>query len=140
MQVRDVMNKNVIVGKKSLTIKEASEVMSKMRIGSLVITDGKKIVGMITSTDVLKSIANEKKPDVTLAEEIMSKNVLTISPEKTVDEAVEIMLKNKIKRLPVVSEKKIVGMITASDILVVEPKMIAAISSLISLNTPYAGG
>jgi len=43
MQIRDVMNKKVIVAKKDLTIKEASEVMSKLRIGSLVITEGKKI-------------------------------------------------------------------------------------------------
>ena len=140
MQVRDVMNKNVIVGKKELTIKEASEVMSKLRIGSLLITKDQKILGIITSTDILKSIANEKKPDITLAEEIMSKSVLTIDPEKTIEDAVELMLKNKIKKLPVVSEKKIIGMVTASDIVVVEPKLIASIASLVSLKTPYAGG
>jgi CBS domain-containing protein len=140
MQVRDVMNKNVIVGKKDLTIKEASEVMSKLRIGSLVITEDQKIIGIITSTDIIKSIASEKKPDITLAEEVMTKDVLTIDPEATIEEAVEIMIKNKVKKLPVVSEDKIVGIVTASDIVVVEPKLIATIASLVSLKTPYAGG
>ena len=59
MQVRDIMNKNVIVGKKDITIKEASEVMSKLRIGSLVITEGKNIIGIITSTD---RMTNHLKP------------------------------------------------------------------------------
>jgi CBS domain-containing protein len=134
------MNKNVIVGKKDLTIKEASEVMAKLRIGSLVITEGKKIVGIITSTDILRAIANDKKSEVTLVDDIMSKKVLTIHPEKKIDDAVEMMIKKKIKKLPVVSENKIVGMVTASDIIVVEPKMISTISSLLSLRTPYSGG
>lgn len=51
-----------------------------------------------------------------------------------------MMIKKKIKKLPVVSENKIVGMVTASDIIVVEPKMISTISSLLSLRTPYSGG
>jgi CBS domain-containing protein len=140
MQIRDVMNKNVIVGKKELTIKEASEVMSKMRIGSLIITEDQKILGIITSTDILKSIASEKKLDITLVEEIMTKNVLTIDPEADVEAAVDIMMKNRIKKLPVVSEDRIVGIVTASDIIVVEPKLIAVIASLVSLKTPYAGG
>lgn len=140
MQVRDVMNKNVIVGKKELTVKEASEVMSKMHIGSLIITEDQKILGILTSTDILKSIASEKKLDITLVEEIMTKNVLTVDPEANVEAAVDIMMKNKIKKLPVVSEDKIVGIVTASDIIVVEPKLISVIASLVSLKTPYAGG
>jgi CBS domain-containing protein len=134
------MNKNVIVAKKDLTIKEASEVMAKMRIGSLIISEGKKILGIITSTDVLKSIARERKPDATFVEEIMTKDVLTIDPETTIQDAVEFMLKHKIKKLPVLSEEKIVGIVTASDIIVVEPKLIATIASLLSLKTPYSGG
>jgi CBS domain-containing protein len=134
------MNKNVIVGKKDLTIKEASEVMAKLRIGCLVITEGKKIVGIITSTDILRSIANDKKSEVTLVEDIMSKKVLTIHPEKKMEDAVDMMMKRKIKKLPVVSENKIVGIVTASDIIVVEPKMISTIASLLSLRTPYSGG
>jgi len=134
------MNKNVIVGKKDLTIKEASEVMSKLHIGCLVITEGKKIVGIITSTDILRSIANDKKSEVTLVDDVMSKKVLTIHPEKKIEDAVDMMIKKKIKKLPVVSENKVVGIVTASDIMVVEPKMISTIASLLTLRTPYSGG
>jgi len=140
MQVREIMNRNVVVAKKEITLKEASEVMSKLHIGSLVITEDKKIIGIMTSTDILKAISTGKKPDITLAEEIMSKNVVTIDPDKRIEDAVDLMIKNKIKKLPVVSEDKIIGIVTASDIIVVEPKLIATIASLVSLKTPYAGG
>ncbi len=141
MDVRSVMNKNVVIAKKDITLKEATEVMSKLHIGCLLITEDQKILGIITSTDILKSIANDKKPETTLAEEVMSKNVITIEPDKTIEDAVNLMLKYKIKKLPVLSEDKIVGMVTTSDIIIVEPKLIATVASLISLKMPgYTGG
>ena len=140
MQVKEIMNKNVVVAKKDITLKEASEVMYKLRIGSLVITEEQNIAGIVTSTDILKAIANGKSPDTTLAGEIMSKDVVSIEPDITLQKAVDIMMKNKIKKLPVVSENKIMGMITASDIIVVEPKLVETIASLCSLKAPYSGG
>jgi CBS domain-containing protein len=134
------MNKNVVVAKEDITLKEASEVMSKLRIGCLIISEGHEIFGIITAMDIIKSIANGKNPEITLAKEIMSRNVVTIDPEKTIQDAVDLMIKNKIRRLPIVSEEKIVGMITATDIMVVEPKLISNIASLVSLGTPYSGG
>ncbi len=141
MLVRDIMNKNVVVSKKDATLKEASEVMSKLHIGSLLIVDKKKIAGIITHSDIVKAIAAEKKPDITLAEEIMSKKVVTIEPDKKLDDAVSLMIENKIKKLPVVEEGKILGIVTASDIVVVEPKLVASIANLLSLQLPgYKGG
>jgi len=141
MDVKSVMNKNVVIAKKDITLKEATEVMTKLHIGCLVITENQKILGIITSSDILKAIANDKNPNIVLAEEIMSKNVITIDPDKRIEDAVDIMMKYGIKKLPVVSEDKIEGIITASDIIVVEPKLIATVASLISLKMPgYTGG
>jgi CBS domain-containing protein len=141
MLIRNIMNKKVIVAKPEVTLKEASEVMSKLHIGSLIITQDEKIVGILTGTDVLKSVAQGKNPDATSVEEIMSKDVKTISPDKSIQDAVDLMVKHKIKKLPVVDGKKLLGMITASDIVVVEPKLVASIASLVSLKLPgYSGG
>lgn len=141
MLVKQVMNRRVVTASPDITLKEASKVMSKLHIGSLVIVSESKIVGILTSTDILKSIANEKDPETTLAREVMSKDVKTIDPNTELDEAVLTMVTNKIKRLPVVSEGKIVGIITASDIIVVEPKLIAKLAALLSLKIPgYSGG
>jgi len=141
MLVRHVMNRKVVTAKLNTTLREAAAVMSKLNIGSLVIVEDDKISGIITSTDILKAIANGKDVETTLVEEVMSKPVIVIDPDKKVEDAVNIMLEHKIKKLPVVEEDKLIGIITASDIIAIEPKLIENIASLISLKLPgYKGG
>lgn len=141
MLVKDVMNKTVVAAKPEMTIREATKVMSQRHIGSLIVLEGEKIAGIITNTNVLNSIAERKDPDTTAVADVMSKDVITIEPDKRIEDAVELMMKYKIKKLPVVDNEKLVGVITASDIMVVEPKLIEAIASLISVKIPgYRGG
>ncbi len=141
MLVSDVMNKNVVVIKKDVTIKEASEVLSKMGISSLVVTEGSKIIGMLTNNDVVKSVASEKPAGSTLIEDIMSTKVITIEPDKTIQDAVDIMIQNKARQLPVVENEKIKGILSVTDIAVVEPKLISSIAGLLSMQFPgYHGG
>ncbi|MCC5994386.1 MAG: CBS domain-containing protein [Candidatus Aenigmarchaeota archaeon] len=139
--VKDVMNKNVVVAKPVVTLREAAKVMGEMNMGSLVIMEEDKIVGIITSTDILKAIGEGKDPDKVTIGEIATKNVITIQADEPLEKAVDLMVKNKIKRLPVMMNEKLVGIITVSDIAIVEPKIIASIASLISLNaSKFAGG
>lgn len=141
MLVRHIMQKRVVTAKPILTLKEACEVMSKLHIGSLVVIEDNKISGIITSTDVLKAIAGGKDPNRTTIGEVMSKNVITIEPDTSLEKAVEIMIEKRIKKLPVLDNNKLVGIITASDIIVVEPKLIRSIANLLSLKLPgYKGG
>ena len=141
MIVRDVMNKNVVVAKPDITVKEAAGIMSQHHIGSLVILKDKKIVGIITERNILIAVAQGKDAELTTVEEIMSKNVVTVAPDKTVEDAVNLMTEHKIKKLPVVEGDNLIGIITASDILVVEPKLIEGIANLISIKLPgYRGG
>ncbi len=141
MLVREVMNRQVVTAKPELSLKEASKVMTDMKIGSLLVVEKEKILGIVTSSDVLKAVASGKDPERTLIESSMSKNVKIIEPEKTIEEAVSIMVENKIKKLPVVDEGKIIGIITASDIVTIEPKLIANIAELMSMRLPgYSGG
>ncbi len=141
MLIREVMNKNAVVGKPEVTLKEACEVMSQLHIGCLIIFEKEKILGIITERDIIRAIARGIDVNATLVEEVMSKNVVTIEPDKTVEDAVELMTKNSIKRLPVVKDSKIMGVITASDIIVVEPKLIEAVANLLSIKLPaYRGG
>ncbi len=135
------MKRNVIVANPNLTLKEASQVMVKFEIGSLVVTEDDKLVGIITSTDILKCIAEGKDIEKTTIGSVMSKPVITISPDEKIEDAVNLMLKNKIKRLVVTEGNKIVGIITASDIISIEPKLIEKLSQLLSVKLPgYSGG
>lgn len=141
MLVRDVMNKNVVVAEPEITVKEAAGIMSQHHIGSLVILKDKKIIGIITERNILVAVAQGKDAELTTVEEIMSKNVITIAPDKTIEEAVNLMVEHKVKKLPVVDDDKLIGIITASDIIVVEPKLIEGVANLISIKLPgYRGG
>jgi CBS domain-containing protein len=135
------MNKNVVVAKPIVTLREAARVMGEMNMGSLVIMEEDKIVGIVTSTDILKAIGEGKDPDKVTIGEIATKNVITIQADEPLEKAVDIMIKHKIKKLPVMMNEKLVGIITVSDIAIVEPKIVAGIASLISLNAgKFAGG
>jgi CBS domain-containing protein len=139
--VKDVMNKNVVVAKPIVTLREAARVMGEMNMGSLVIMEDDKIVGIVTSTDILKAIGEGKDPDKVTIAEVATKNVITIQADEPLEKAVDIMVKNKIKKLPVLMNEKLVGIITVSDIAIVEPKIVATVASLISLNAgKFAGG
>ncbi|MFH8086780.1 MAG: CBS domain-containing protein [Candidatus Aenigmatarchaeota archaeon] len=142
MLIKDVMNRNVIVTKPETSVREAAKIMSKYHIGSLIVLEEEKIAGIITEGDILKKVIVEGKDlDETKVRDIMTENVITITPDKTIDDAVKIMTEKRIKKLPVVDNDKLIGIITASDIMVVEPKLIEAIASLISLKIPgYQGG
>lgn len=141
MLVKDVMNKNVVVAKSNATIREAAKVMNKFRIGSLIVLKEEAIAGIVTERNVLTAVAGGKNTDSTTIEEIMTKKVVTVDPDQTVEAAVDLMIQNKIKKLPVVEDNKLKGIITASDIVVVEPKLIASVANLISMKLPgYRGG
>ena len=141
MLVREVMNRNIVTAKPEITLKEAAKVMSEMHIGCLIIYANEKILGIITSSDILKAVAGDREPNATYAADVMTKDVKTISPDKDLASAAETMAKYKIKKLPVVSDGKLVGLITTSDIASVEPRLIAGMADLMSFRTPlYSGG
>jgi len=141
MLVREVMNPEVLTVGEDITVKEAATTMYKKNIGSLVVVEKEKIVGIITEGDILKTIARDLDVNATLITQVMTKDVITIDPDKTIEDAVNLMTGNKIKKIPVVHDGKLVGIITASDIVVVEPKLIESIANLISIKTTgYRGG
>ena len=112
MKVKEIMNK-VIVVEHDISVKEVAKIMSNRNIGSLVVLKNNKIAGIITEKDILKNISSlEKKISA-----VMSKNVITIDLNESIDNAALIMSENKIKRLPVIDNNKLVGILTATDII-----------------------
>lgn len=112
MLVKEIMNKAIAVDH-DISIKEASEIMSKSKIGSLIILRDSAVIGIITEKDLSENVGNSGKRIST----IMSKNVIKVSPYDELDIAAELMSKHKIKRLPVLDNGKLVGIITASDLI-----------------------
>lgn len=113
MKVSELMKKAIVV-EENISLRNAAKIMSEKAIGSLIVVKGEKIAGIITERDILKNVDQLGSK----LSKIMPKNVITISPKKSIDEAALLMAENKIKRLPVVDNGEIVGIITATDIIV----------------------
>ena len=135
MIVKDVMNPDVKTTTSDVTVQEAAEEMKKYRIGSLVVIDDNKLVGILTERDIMDKVVEEAKDSSKLlVKEVMTTEPVLVSPHKDISEAVDVMLHNRIKKLPVVEDKQIIGIITATDLCHAEPKMIEQIGALMLLS------
>ena len=101
------------------TVKEAAVLMSRHNIGSLVVINSKKkVVGIVTERDIIDKVnAKDKLASRVRVEDIMSPNVITIDSNSLIDDAVYLMVKHRIKKLPVLDNNELVGIITATDIV-----------------------
>ncbi len=116
-KVRDFMTKAVLIVDPEATVFEAAKKMVEKDVGSLVVRGKKGELGIITERDILRRVvADEKDPRKVKVREIMSSPVITCTPETTIDEAAALMAMGRVRRLPVVDNDKVVGIITAYDI------------------------
>lgn len=106
------MNKVVVI-EHDMSLKQAAQIMSNRNIGSLVVLKNNKIVGIITEKDIMKNVSSLGKR-ISVA---MAKNVVTVDCNDSIDNAALIMAEKKIRRLPVVENDKLVGIITSTDII-----------------------
>jgi CBS domain-containing protein len=119
-KVKDAMNKIVKTIEPSATMADAAKKMKKNRIGCLVVVDGNRPVGMITERDLAFKVIAEEKSLQTRVEEVMSRDLKTIDKERTLKDAAKIMAAHLIRRLPVVEEGVLIGILTLDDIIRVE--------------------
>ncbi|MEM3737648.1 MAG: CBS domain-containing protein [Candidatus Bathyarchaeia archaeon] len=115
--VEDVVSRNPVTIDPTATMLEAGRVMGERHIGSLLVEDKGRTVGMVTERDLLsKVIAKRRRPEHVMVKEIMSTYLVTIKPIASVREAARKMIKEK-GRLVVLEEGKAVGIVTASDLV-----------------------
>ena len=131
LKVEDIMVGEVITIDEDSTVKEAAEVMNKFEIGCLIAVRKGKAIGMITERDLLKRVVAEAKDATeTKVKDVMSSPLVVIEPSVELEEAVKLMFQMKIKKLPVVDGKRLVGLITLTDIARFQPQMIKLLKQL----------
>ncbi len=136
LKVEDVMVKEVITIDQNSTVKEAAEVMNKFEIGCLIAVRKGKAMGMITERDLLKRIVAEARDATeTKVKDVMSSPLVVIEPSVELEEAIKLMFQMKIKKLPVVDGKRLVGLITLTDIARFQPQMIKLLKQLAKRQT-----
>lgn len=134
MEIEDIMVHKVVTIKSSATVKEAARLMNRHEIGCLIVVKEGKVVGIMTERDLLRKVVERSRNSRnTKVQEIMSKRLVVGSPYMEIPDAVRMMLQKKIKKLPIVVQGKLVGLITLTDIARttrIEPQMIGVIKEL----------
>jgi CBS domain-containing protein len=119
--VRDLMSRSVVAGDPGRSLVEAAAAMRAHRIGALAVLDGSAIVGIITERDFLRAIADGRHPDSTHVWEYMTSSPLTIEAGEPAAKAAEVMVAQRVRHLPVTDEGRLVGFISARDLLSLKP-------------------
>lgn len=140
MKVKDIMTKSVVSLNSNDTVQKAASVMSEHNIGSVPVCDSNNVIGIITDRDIaVRTVAAGKDANNQAVREIMSSNPATGTPEMDVQDASRIMSERQIRRLPIVENQNLVGVVSLGDIAV-DPKLNhqaeQALSSISEPSTP----
>lgn len=137
--VNDVMSKKIVAVLPGDTLEEAARLMKDHDVGVLPVVSGGELKGVVTDRDIiLQCVATGKQPAEVKAYQIMSKDVISVSPSQTVSEAARLMGREQVRRLPVVKDGVLDGMISMADIARrhAGPEVAAAISEI---SEPFEG-
>jgi CBS domain-containing protein len=134
--LREVMAKNPIMIGIEATAAQAATAMCQAEVGSVIILKNTKPIGIVTEEDLAcKVVAHDLKPSTVQVNDIMSTPLITVSAERTVVDAARMMVKHKVRRLPVVDEhKKVIGIVTVRDLLTVSNELNELLIDLIEIN------
>lgn len=127
--IRDLMIRNVITVDSDYTVKHTADIMNRCGVGCVVVLEKERIAGILTERDILKRIvAVAKNPEKTFVREVMSRPVIVVGPDVALEDAVMLMFKHKIKKLPVMEshrgKEELVGLVTLTDIARVQSNLI----------------
>ena len=115
-QARDIMEKNVITIEQNKTSFDAAKILKEKEISFLVIVENEKPIGIVTERDIVKKIAAENKvASETPLKEIMSKKFRWVTPETLIEDAVQKMINSNIRRLIVLENDNLAGVITQTN-------------------------
>ena len=122
MLVKEIMTKKVVTIRSDDMVFDACILYRDEKIGCLVVVENEFCVGIVTERDLIeRTLCMRKNPETTKVSEIMSSDIKTIYALDKVETAIDVMKKHKIKKLPVIADDKIVGIITVTDISKARP-------------------
>ncbi len=116
MRVKEIMKKAITVNV-DVSLRDAARLMVSDNIGSLIVMDNDSVEGIITERDMLKRVCETTETLVQPVKNFMSKNLITVASNQMIDDAAKIMSENNIKKLPVVDDGKLMGILTSTDIV-----------------------
>jgi CBS domain-containing protein len=115
VSVKDLMTKRALTIDLQKTVFEAAQLMSQKEVGDLIVVDNEMPVGIVTERDFVRRLVAKRRPLDTKVSYVMTKPLITINPEASIKEAARKMVKNGIRRLPVLKNHKLMGILVVSD-------------------------
>ncbi len=135
MPVKEIMTRDVVTIDIKSDVQKLAKKMLDYEVGSIIITDRKQPVGIITERDIVRKIVSRNlKPDDISMRELMTTPLITINTEEDVTDTMHKMVKMEIRRLPVVENGKLVGIVTDTDLIAISAEMGSIFSDLIKMH------
>lgn len=139
MQIKDVMSKKVASVSPKDSTEKAAKLMDEYNVGSIPVCDGDKVVGIITDRDIVLRCVSQNKDLKQPVNQFMTANPVTAVPTMDVKDAAKLMRDKKIRRLPIVENNSLVGMVSLGDIAVKPQTTDAAGDALKDISRPSNG-
>lgn len=138
MLVKDLMTKEMVFADTTDSVFDVAKMMKTHNIGCVpVVADGDKVLGMVTDRDIVLNIAKFNLDTAkTLASSIMSEKVYSVRPGADIEDALALMKKQKIRRLPVIENERLMGMISIGDIAVTNDFSMEISEAISEISTP----
>ena len=117
-RIREVMTSNPSTIEPNKTVADAARIMKQEDAGVVPVTENGRLTGMVTDRDIaIRVVAEGKDPKSTPVREVVSKDLVTVDPQQDLDEALRLMAKHQVRRLPVVEEDgRLVGVVAQADV------------------------
>ena len=132
---RDIMAKNVKTVRTDDSAHDAVVKMNKFDVGSVIVTNNNRPVGIITSKNILNRIVEPRLDASTVrAKDIMSSPLITIEPDASIEDAAKLMAQKKIKQLVIMDKDKILGILSTSDIVKANPTQLGILQELLKIS------
>lgn len=137
MKVKDIMTKSVAYINPDSTVTEAAQLMQKHNVGSIPVCDQSGLIGMVTDRDiVVRNVAHGNDPHTTPVKNVMTSQVTSVSPDADLSQVSDIMSKNQIRRIPVVENKMLVGIVALGDLATDQRFEMEASDTLTDISRP----
>lgn len=136
-QLREVMTTNVQCCSPQDQVSQAAMLMKQLNVGSIPVCENQNnVIGMITDRDIVLRCVAENLPTTTSIQQVMSQNVVTASPDMSVDKAAHLMSEKQIRRLPIVENGQLVGIVAIGDLATDHPSAEEAGHALSDISAP----
>jgi len=133
ISVRDAMTEDPRSIGASASVVEAARLMREEHIGSLPITDGEQLVGMITDRDITTRVVAETADlELTSVGDVYSRDPISVDADKDLEEALQLMARHQVRRLPVVEQGRLVGIVAQADVALREKEKTGELVEAIS--------